>query len=316
MEGSQGKVPPKYPPGSNEDTPSTPQKSALSRKHSSVSDNDVTSDSSSHGTPGGTRKHGDSLSKKLKKLRHGSLLRSKEKNRRDHFRHLLMKRKIRAAMERKLGSRFARSIEMGAESGAESDVDLEKSFKGVANYSELRGEVEDEMGHKIDDTGKVQEAKLMLKEYYQYAKKGVRNLSVEVRMENLTYSVPISSEAGKVMTVYNSSFLYPVYKFFQRTWRGEKKKPSRIGTKKVLDDINLVLKPGKMYLLLGPPTCGKTTLLRAITGHLHPDKKDKLEGTIKYNGRTFKVCHVQRSAPLVCIRSSMGLYVHSDRLTN
>jgi ABC-type polysaccharide/polyol phosphate transport system ATPase subunit len=172
-----------------------------------------------------------------------------------------------------------------------------------------------------DATGKVQEAKLMLKEYHLYAKKAVRHLSVEVRMENFTYSIPRSSEAGKVMTVYNSSCLYPVYKFFQRTWRGEKKKPSRIGTKKVLDDINLVLKPGKMYLLLGPPTSGKTTLLRAISGNLHPGKEEALEGTIKYNGRTLlEVCHVQ----LACIdnyHSQQNVYVCVyfaclDRLTD
>jgi hypothetical protein len=311
-----------YPPGgSNEDehpsSISPPKSAPMSRNQSFADSSDFnTPDSSAGGTPGSYKKQ-ESLGKKLKNLRRGSMLRSKGKNRRDHFSHLLMKRKIRAAMERSLGPRFSgrAATESGAESGAESDFDQEAATKCISHYGTLRKEVERDMLEE-EDTGKVREAKLMLKEYYIYAKKAVWNLSVEVRMENLTYSVPISSEAGKVMTVYNSSFLYPVYKFFQRTWRGEKKKPSRIGTKKVLDDINLVLKPGKMYLLLGPPTCGKTTLLRAITGHLHPDKKDKLEGTIKYNGRTFKVCHVQRSAPIVCIRSSMGLYVHSDRLTN
>jgi ABC-type multidrug transport system fused ATPase/permease subunit len=278
-------------------TSAPPKSASLSRNHSSIADSSDfnTPDSSTTGTPGGHKRH-DSLSKKLKNLRRGSMLRSKGKNRRDHFRHLLMKRKIRAALERKLGSRFsgrAATTDAGAESGgslADSDCDQEASNRCMSRYQDLKAEVEDEMAHK-DTSGKVQEAKLMLKEYYLYAKKAVRHLSVEVRMENLTYSVPISSEAGKVMTVYNSSFLYPVYKFFQRTWRGEKKKPSRIGTKKVLDDINLVLKPGKMYLLLGPPTCGKTTLLRAISGNLHPGKEEKLEGTIKYNGRTLEVCH-------------------------
>jgi hypothetical protein len=290
----------------NNNTP--PQKSvSLSRNHSSVVDSSDfnTPDSSTTGTPGGggAYKRQDSLAKTLKKMRRGSMLRSKGKNRRDHFRHLLMKRKIRAALERRLGTKFSggRAVtDAGAESGgsgAESDYDQEASTRCISHYHDLKAEVEDEMVDK-DASGKVHEAKLMLKEYYRYAKKGVRNLSVEVRMENLTYSVPISSEAGKVMTVYNSSFLYPVYKFFQRTWRGETKKPSRIGTKKVLDDINLVLKPGKMYLLLGPPTSGKTTLLRAISGNLHPGKEEKLEGTIKYNGRTLEVCHVQLACTL------------------
>jgi hypothetical protein len=286
-------------------TTSPPKSAPPSRNHSSIADSSDfnTPDSSSAGTPGRSHKRHDSLSKKLKQLRRGSMLRTKGKNRRDHFRHLLMKRKIRAALERSLGSRFTSSgrpasdkdAESPAESGAESDFDQEAATRAISQYHDLKTEIEDEMAEK-DTTGKVQEAKLMLKEYYSHAKKAVRHLSLEVRMENLTYSVPISSEAGKVMTVYNSSFLYPVYKFFQRTWRGEKKKASRIGTKKVLDDINLVLKPGKMYLLLGPPTSGKTTLLRAISGNLHPGKEETLEGTIKYNGRTLlEVCHVQRA---------------------
>ena len=299
-----------------EDAPTIhpPQKSAsLSRNHSSVADSlDFnTPDSSTTGTPGGVKRQ-DSLAKKLKELQRSSMLRSKGKNRRDHFRHLLMKRKIRAALERTLGSKFSgraatdASAESGG-SGAESDCDQEASTRFISHYHALQVEVQNEMADK-DTTGKLQEAKLMLKEYAIYAKKALRHLSVEVRMENLTYSVPISSEAGKVMTVYNSSFLYPVYKFFQRTWRGEKKKPSRIGTKKVLDDINLVLKPGKMYLLLGPPTCGKSTLLRAISGNLHPGKEEKLDGTIKYNGRTLEVCHIQLAYTL-SIRSQQYVYV-------
>jgi ABC-type glutathione transport system ATPase component len=206
-----------------------------------------------------------------------------------------MKRKIRAALERALERKLGRaSRNAGNESGNESDLDLDEAPSSMTStkppssfYFEIRAEVEEEM-ETAECSGKIQEAQLKLKDYYRYAKKGLRNLSLEVRMENFTYSVPISSEAGKVKTVYNSSVLYPVYKFFQRTWRGEKKKPARIGTKKVLDDINLVLRPGKAYLLLGPPTSGKTTLLHAITGNLHPGKEDSLDGTIKYNGRTLK----------------------------
>jgi ABC-type multidrug transport system fused ATPase/permease subunit len=289
----------KYDDGSNN---SQGTSAPPSRGQSSIGDSTDfdTPDSSAAGTPNGSRVKKDSLARKLKRLRRTSMLRTKGKNRRDHFRHLLMKRKIRAAIERKLGRSGKSMGESGAESGAESesDIDMDASTKTNASYRLLRAEVEEDMGiekgdREQDTMGKVKEAQLMLKEYYRYAKKDVRNLSLEVRMESLCYSVPISSEAGKVMTVYNSSFLYPVYKFFQRTWRGEKKEPSRIGTKKVLDDINLVLKPGKMYLVLGPPTSGKSTLLRAITANLHPGKEDALEGAIKYNGQTLEVCHVQ-----------------------
>ena len=37
---------------------------------------------------------------------------------------------------------------------------------------------------------------------------------------------------------------------------------------KVLDGMSGVLLPGRLTLLLGPPSCGKTTLLKALAGKL------------------------------------------------
>lgn len=42
------------------------------------------------------------------------------------------------------------------------------------------------------------------------------------------------------------------------------------GTFKVLDNINLEIKPGEFFSLLGPSGCGKTTLLRIIAGFETP----------------------------------------------
>ncbi|MFS7986496.1 putative ABC transporter, P-loop containing nucleoside triphosphate hydrolase [Helianthus anomalus] len=36
----------------------------------------------------------------------------------------------------------------------------------------------------------------------------------------------------------------------------------------ILNDVSGVIKPGRMTLLLGPPGCGKTTLLKALSGNL------------------------------------------------
>ena len=66
-------------------------------------------------------------------------------------------------------------------------------------------------------------------------------------------------------------------------------------SKPILDDINLVLKPGTTYLVLGPPGCGKTSLLKAIAGRLPnhaPNKKNAdppkdrayQTGRVEYNG--------------------------------
>lgn len=39
----------------------------------------------------------------------------------------------------------------------------------------------------------------------------------------------------------------------------------------VLDDINMDIDPGKIYQLIGPNGCGKTTLINVISGMLKPD---------------------------------------------
>ncbi|KAM3274267.1 hypothetical protein ACQJBY_043427 [Aegilops geniculata] len=50
----------------------------------------------------------------------------------------------------------------------------------------------------------------------------------------------------------------------------------------ILKDVTGILKPSRMTLLLGPPGCGKTTLLLALAGKLN--KNLKVTGEIDYNG--------------------------------
>lgn len=111
---------------------------------------------------------------------------------------------------------------------------------------------------------------------------------IEVRINSLTYKVPVPPGSSKIPTVYNSSQIYFAYKFLQRLWM---KTPKPLpGEKTVLNDISLVLKPGKMYLLLAPPGAGKTSLLKAISGRLRPAKGAVVEGSVCYNGKTLQVC--------------------------
>lgn len=52
------------------------------------------------------------------------------------------------------------------------------------------------------------------------------------------------------------------------------------GQRRVLSDVSLELRPGKILTLLGPNGAGKSTLVRVVLGLVEAD-----EGVIKRNGR-------------------------------
>lgn len=141
---------------------------------------------------------------------------------------------------------------------------------------------------------------------------------VEVRLRDYSYYVPVRVDAPTVKTVGNQSICYAAYEFFRRVHqyridrqahnkknntRHKRSSLWRPGTASdvflpfeknaILSNVNLVLKPGRTYLILGPPESGKTSLLKAIAGRLplgkgvdgKPHKgKPHQEGRIEYNG--------------------------------
>jgi ABC-type multidrug transport system ATPase subunit len=111
---------------------------------------------------------------------------------------------------------------------------------------------------------------------------------IEIRIDNLTYAVPITSSSNKIQTVYNSSIVYKIVKFFKNLGTDKVKEAESGRTSKaILNQISLTLKPGRMYLLLGPPASGKTTLLKAIAGRLSTKHGEEKTGQVTYNGRSF-----------------------------
>ena len=113
---------------------------------------------------------------------------------------------------------------------------------------------------------------------------------IEVRMSKFTYLVPITEASTKIKTVYNSSFVYHAVKLFKRLRYGstaEDIQHEKVQYKPILDNISLSLKPGKMYLVMGPPGSGKSSLLKAIAGRLRKEKKYKISGSVTYNGVSF-----------------------------
>jgi energy-coupling factor transporter ATP-binding protein EcfA2 len=144
---------------------------------------------------------------------------------------------------------------------------------------------------------------------------------VEVRIKDYSYYIPVKADAPTVKTVANQSICYAAYEFFRRIHQyrlyrkalraSESTEPKRrrsslwgpvtasdvflpFDKKPILSEISLVLKPGRTYVVLGPPASGKTTLLSAIAGRLPvrvsaidgKPLKDRphQEGRIEYNG--------------------------------
>ena len=113
--------------------------------------------------------------------------------------------------------------------------------------------------------------------------------TVEIHLKDFRYTVKVDPAAEKIPTVYNEGMCYKLSKWIQRRRMGIAKEKQV--DKVILDDINLVLKPSKMYLVLGPPGSGKTSLLRAIAGRLPKANGAAIEGIVTYNGLSLKVRH-------------------------
>ncbi|KAK7305391.1 hypothetical protein VNO77_43296 [Canavalia gladiata] len=118
---------------------------------------------------------------------------------------------------------------------------------------------------------------------------GLEVPSIEVRYKNLTIGadVQLGSRALPTLLNYARDGLEGIV-----TGLGIAKPKRHPLT--ILNNINGVIKPGRMTLLLGPPGSGKTTLLLALAGKL--DSNLKKSGSITYNGHEQKEFCVQRAA--------------------
>ncbi|MCD7449972.1 drug-responsive transcription factor pdr3 [Datura stramonium] len=108
-------------------------------------------------------------------------------------------------------------------------------------------------------------------------KVGVELPTVEVRYKNLTIEAECELVHGKPLpTLWNS------LKSIMMNLARLPGLQSEVAKIKIINDVSGVIKPGRMTLLLGPPGCGKTTLLKALSGNL--DTSLKVSGEISYNG--------------------------------
>ena len=74
----------------------------------------------------------------------------------------------------------------------------------------------------------------------------------------------------------------------------------------VLDDVNMDIKRGSIVAIMGPSGVGKTTILRLITGQLHP-----VNGTIEVNG---KLVSAMSRRELYKFRKDVGVLLQNGAL--
>lgn len=99
-----------------------------------------------------------------------------------------------------------------------------------------------------EEAEKVSKGIILLEKAFKDYSHLIKKYPIEVRMVNLSYSVPYTEAEAKITTVYNSSFVYKAVKGFKHLMTTSKDLASAdvTHTKQVLDNISLCLKPGKM----------------------------------------------------------------------
>ncbi|KAL1833025.1 hypothetical protein ACET3Z_002676 [Daucus carota] len=119
--------------------------------------------------------------------------------------------------------------------------------------------------------------KLLLKQRRRLERVGLEFPQVEVRYQNLCIEAECEVVHGKPLPTLWSSLKRVIAAATDVIWRN-----SHVYKIKILKEVDGIIRPSRMTLLLGHPGCGKSTLLLALAGKLDPNLK--VTGTVTYNG--------------------------------
>ncbi|KAG6409649.1 hypothetical protein SASPL_127690 [Salvia splendens] len=131
---------------------------------------------------------------------------------------------------------------------------------------------------------------LKLKERIQRV--GLDLPTIEVRYEHLSIDADAYVGGRALPTVFN--FIANILEGFLSSCR---LLPSRKKPLPILHDVSGIIKPGRLTLLLGPPSSGKTSLLLALAGKLDPELK--VSGVVTYNGHEMNEFVPQRTSAYI-----------------
>jgi hypothetical protein len=134
---------------------------------------------------------------------------------------------------------------------------------------QLREEIQQESEMQVQ--GKVKEVMDILHERLgtDFGKGVTGGFPLEVRIQHFSYKAMRPNGGGahvgddgtkRIDTVYNTSCVYKLIRYFRKVMRCQARETRKLSSSEpfyMLHDINLVIEPGKQYLILGPPASGK-----------------------------------------------------------
>ncbi|KAI3966424.1 hypothetical protein MKW92_035642 [Papaver armeniacum] len=121
---------------------------------------------------------------------------------------------------------------------------------------------------------------------------GIDIPKIEVRFENLSVEADAYLASRALPTLFNATL-----NAFEMMFGLIRCAPSKKQVNKILRELNGVVKPSRLTLLLGPPASGKTTFLQALAGKL--DKSLRVSGKVTYCGHEFSEFIPQRTSAYI-----------------
>ncbi|KAK1370262.1 hypothetical protein POM88_036354 [Heracleum sosnowskyi] len=134
---------------------------------------------------------------------------------------------------------------------------------------------------------------------------GLKVPTIEVRFQHLNVTAEAYVGSRALPTIQNScaNMLEGFLSYLRIIPTPKKPLP-------ILQDVSGIIKPGRMVLLLGPPTSGKTTLLLALAGKLGSDLQ--VSGRVTYNGCDLNEFVPQRTSSEVVSEAKEAGYTEPD----